>query len=89
MTWLSAPAFAALAASMALAISSLRAIRWMESAMPLARAAARRWSHHGVLTKLAFERPVIYRGVMIEPTMAVGKRSSLARAIRKERGKSV
>jgi hypothetical protein len=28
------------------------------------------------------ERTVIYRGVKIEPTMAVGKRSPLARAIR-------
>jgi hypothetical protein len=29
-----------------------------------------------------FERTVIYRGIKIEPTMAVGKRSPLARAIR-------
>jgi hypothetical protein len=35
-----------------------------------------------VLTKLDFERPVIYRGVKIEPPMTAGKRSALARAIR-------
>jgi hypothetical protein len=37
-----------------------------------------------VLTKLDFERPVIYRGIVIEPTMAARKRSSVARAIRND-----
>jgi hypothetical protein len=36
------------------------------------------------LTELDFEHPVIYRGITIEPTMAVGKRSALARAIRND-----
>jgi hypothetical protein len=34
------------------------------------------------LTAGDFERTVTYRGIKIEPTMAAGKRSSLARAIR-------
>ena len=50
------------------------------------RAKGGRWtaSRHGVrvLKKLDFERPVIYRGIKIEPPMAVGRRSSLAQAIR-------
>lgn len=36
------------------------------------------------LTAADFDRTVIYRGIKIEPMMAVGKRSPLARAIRNE-----
>jgi hypothetical protein len=36
------------------------------------------------ITPADFERTVIYRGIKIEPTMAVGERSPLARAIRDE-----
>lgn len=53
----------------------------------LARAAK-----HVQLTAADFERTVIYRGIKIEPMMAAGKRSPLARAIRDDlrtaRGKS-
>ena len=37
---------------------------------------------HVQLKAADFDRTVIYRGIKIEPTMAVGKRSPLARAVR-------
>jgi hypothetical protein len=39
-------------------------------------------ARHMQLTEADFERAVIYRGIKIEPMMAAGKRSRLARAIR-------
>jgi hypothetical protein len=52
--------------------------RGKQPAMKAGRGAAK----HMQLTAGDFERTVIYRGIKIEPTMAAGKRSSLARAIR-------
>ena len=54
------------------------AVRRKQPAMKRGRAAAK----HMQLTAGDFERTVTYRGIKIEPTMAAGKRSSLARAIR-------